>query len=72
MIQKTERDAFNDFARTGQSNMGIKLDPDMVHTKTRIKINDIDFNKQRAKLKITKSRAKSGDSEEDEIISKDS
>ena len=70
-IQKAERDAFKDFSRTGQSNMGIKLDPDMAQTKTSIKIKDIDYNKQRAKLKIT-SRDKSGDSGEDDIISKDS
>lgn len=54
--------------------MGIKLDPNMVNAKTSIKIKDVDFNKQRSKLKITKSRAKSGESDEedDDIISKDS
>ena len=54
--------------------MGIKLDPDMVQTKTSIKIKDIDFTNKRAKLKITRSGDKSGedDSEEDDIISKES
>ena len=71
MIHKAERDAFIDFSRTGQSNMAIKLDPEMAQTKTSIKIKDIDYTNKRANLKIT-SRDKSGDSEEDEMISRDS
>ena len=43
MFHKAEKDAFLDFSRTGQSNLGIKLDPDMVQTKTSIKIKEIDF-----------------------------
>lgn len=70
-IKNNERDAFLDFSRTGQSNMQIKLDPVLAQTKTSINIKDIDFSKQRAKLKITTSKARSGDSRES-LISRDS
>ena len=50
--------------------MQVKLDPELRQTKTSIKIKDIDFGKQRAKLKITTSKARSGS--RGSIISKDS
>jgi len=58
-IQKNERDAFKDFSRTTQSNLGIKLDPEEVmkrRTKTNIRVKDIDYGTHRANLKITSGR----------------
>ena len=67
-IQKAERDAFRDFSRTTQSNMAIRLDPDvMKRTKTNIKIKDIDFGANRANLKIISGRKSAGS-----LLSKDS
>lgn len=51
--------------------MAIKLDPEMIQTKTSIKIKDIDYTNKRAKLRITRSKAKSRDSRDD-IISRES
>ena len=58
------------------SNLSGKLEPEMGNvsgTKTSIKIKDIDYSTQRAKLQIKTSKMNLGDSEgEESVISKDS